>query len=137
MLSGGLGKPSETDRAFVQIKETFGGSIKAMMVGSAPISPEILHYFKVTLGAYIVQGYGATETCGVSTVQTHDDPSSDNVGPNLPCCQVKLVDVPEMDLVAERDNKGEVNFKNQDRNIFLKISRFLDNFNFKYFYLIT
>ncbi len=43
------------------------------------------------------------------------------MGPPLPGCEIKLADVPDMDLVASRDKKGEVGIYsalvNEDRII--------------------
>ena len=34
--------------------------------------------------------------------------NTSHCGPPVPCCSVKLCDVPEMDIEVERDNVGEV-----------------------------
>jgi long-chain acyl-CoA synthetase len=82
-----------------------------MATGSAPISPNILNFFRVTAGCHVIEGFGATETGGVSGVQTIGDTSLSNVGPPLVCCRYKLADVSEMSIVAQRDQKGEVKFQ--------------------------
>jgi long-chain acyl-CoA synthetase len=53
------------------------------------------------------QGYGLTETTGVSHAQWSEDPTSGNVGGPLPCIEFKLVDVPDMNYFA-KDVKGEI-----------------------------
>jgi long-chain acyl-CoA synthetase len=101
---------------FQFIREIFGGRIKSIFTGSAPISGQILQFFRVTLGCHALVAYGATETSGASTFQIPFDcaePGSlDNVGPPTFLTEIKLIDVPEMNLVAKRDNKGEVNILN-------------------------
>ncbi len=64
---------------------------------------------KVVSGCYVIEGYGATESTAAAGMQIPGDISCGNVGPPFLCSMYKLADVPEMDLVAARDNKGEVN----------------------------
>lgn len=97
--------------AFQQIRDTFGGRVKIMATGSAPISPNILNFFRVTTGGHVIEGFGATETSGISGAQVIGDTSLSNVGPPLLCCSYKLADVSEMGLVAQRDQRGEVTLK--------------------------
>lgn len=59
-------------------------------------------------GCFVIEGYGSTETCGVSNIQIPGETSVGNVGPPILSCLFKLADVPEMNLIAKRDNKGEV-----------------------------
>lgn len=59
-------------------------------------------------GCHVLEGYGATETGGATGVQVPGETTVGNVGPPFLCCMYKLVDVPEMNLVAKRDNRGEV-----------------------------
>lgn len=43
---------------FNKVKERFGGNIKHMITASAPISPEVLTFFKISLGINILEVYG-------------------------------------------------------------------------------
>ena len=79
-----------------------------MFIGSAPISAENLQFFKVTLGSFVIEGYGSTETFAVATAQLALDPTSGSVGTPLLCNKIKLGDIPDMDIIADRDHKGEV-----------------------------
>ncbi len=105
-------KENSTIEDFQFIREIFGGKIKSIFTGSAPISGQVLHFFRVTLGCHALVAYGATETSGASTFQIpfdYAEPGSlDNVGPPTFLTEIKLIDVPEMNLDAKRDNKGEV-----------------------------
>jgi long-chain acyl-CoA synthetase len=55
---------------FGKIKERFGGHLRTLICGSAPLSPETQQFF-LTLGIPVLQGYGLTETTGICTL---DDP---------------------------------------------------------------
>jgi long-chain acyl-CoA synthetase len=108
VLKGIVRNDSIYDFAFKQIRETLGGCTKYILTGSAPISPEVLHFLRVVTGCYVVEGYGATETGGASGIQIPGETSVGNVGPPFLCSQYKIIDVPEMNLVVSRDKKGEI-----------------------------
>ena len=107
-----ISKEEPINEDFQFIREIFGGRIKSIFTGSAPISGQVLQFFRVTLGCHALVAYGATETSGASTFQIPYDcaePGSlDCVGPPTFLTEIKLIDVPEMNLHAKRDNKGEV-----------------------------
>jgi len=96
------------DFAFKTIRESLGNSVKILISGSAPISAEVLHFMRVCTGCYVMEGYGATETGGASSVQIPGETTVGNVGPPFLCTYYKLSDVPEMNLDAKRDNRGEI-----------------------------
>jgi len=52
---------------FKKIRDMFGGRVKHMLTASAPISGEVLTFFKIALGIHIFEGYGQTETNGPAT----------------------------------------------------------------------
>ena len=90
---------------FVEGKNRF---ISYELKGSAPISPEILHFLRVVTGCIVIEGYGATETAGACSIQLPGETTVGNIGPPFLCSMYKLADVPEMNLVAKRDNRGEI-----------------------------
>jgi len=55
---------------FNQIRARFGGNLRGLVCGSAPLAPETQDFFAM-LGIPIWQVYGLTETCGICTM---DDP---------------------------------------------------------------
>jgi long-chain acyl-CoA synthetase len=55
---------------FKQIRARFGGNLRGLVCGSAPLAPETQEFFSM-LGIPIWQVYGLTETCGICTM---DDP---------------------------------------------------------------
>ena len=108
MLKGVVRKNSIYDFAFKTIRESLGGCVKILISGSAPISPDVLHFMRVCAGCFVVEGYGATETGGAASIQIPGETTVGNVGPPFLCTYYKLADVPEMNLVAARDNRGEI-----------------------------
>ena len=55
---------------FNKIRARFGGNLRGLVCGSAPLAPETQEFFAM-LGIPIWQVYGLTETCGICTM---DDP---------------------------------------------------------------
>jgi long-chain acyl-CoA synthetase len=108
VLSGIVRNNSFYDLAFKQIRESLGGETKFIITGSAPISAEVLHFLRVVAGCHVLEGYGATETGGATSVQVPFETTVGNVGPPFLCSTFKLIDVPEMGLVVDRDRKGEI-----------------------------
>jgi len=75
-----------------KIRRRFGGHIKALISGGAPLNPEIGAFFQ-SMGLVMAQGYGQTETAPVVSVNF---PSSgiklDTVGPPLRGVEVKIAE---------------------------------------------
>ncbi|CAF1306105.1 unnamed protein product [Adineta steineri] len=93
-----------------RIQQRLGGRVKVIASGAAPLSPAILQFLKSVCGAYVVEGYGQTECCGVSSCQILGDPTVGNIGVPLHCNMIKLADVPDMQYFA-KDNVGELCIK--------------------------
>ena len=82
-------------------------NVRVTISGSAPLSKDVLLFLRCLLKGVIVEGYGATATTGPTTLQVGDDYDIGNVGGPLPCCDFKLVDVPEMGyLTSDREHNG-------------------------------
>ncbi|XP_043522529.1 long-chain-fatty-acid--CoA ligase 1 isoform X2 [Frieseomelitta varia] len=92
---------------FGKIKKSTGGRLRLMVVGSAPLAGNVLTFTRCALGCLIVEGYGQTECAAPITLTVQGDHVPEHVGPPVPCCCIKLVDVPEMDYFAKK-NQGEV-----------------------------
>jgi long-chain acyl-CoA synthetase len=75
-----------------KIRQRFGGRIKAMVSGGAPLNPEVGIFFH-SLGLTLLQGYGQTEAAPVISCNR---PSAgikmDTVGPPLPNTEVKIAE---------------------------------------------
>lgn len=111
---------------FKKIRALFGGSVRGMLSGGAPLSPDTQRFINVCFGAPIGQGYGLTETCAGATFSEWDDTSVGRVGPPVPHCYVKLVNWEEGNYKTTDDPpRGEIviggpsvtlgYFKNQEK----------------------
>lgn len=59
--------------AFRKVKAKLGGRVRLIISGGAPLSSEVEEFLRVTCGAFLVQGYGLTETTGLVTVGFPDE----------------------------------------------------------------
>ncbi|CAI2308543.1 unnamed protein product [Caenorhabditis sp. 36 PRJEB53466] len=92
---------------FKKIREGFGGRVRLMITGSAPLSTNVLTFVRAAMGCVVVEGYGQTECVAACTVSMEGDSLAGHVGMVIPSAQIKLVDVPELNYYA-KDNAGEV-----------------------------
>jgi long-chain acyl-CoA synthetase len=75
-----------------KIAKRFGGRMKAMVSGGAPLTPEVGVFFQ-SLGVMFLQGYGQTESGPViSCNRPKAGVTMDGVGPPLPNTEVKIAD---------------------------------------------
>ncbi|KAK1279203.1 Long chain acyl-CoA synthetase 6, peroxisomal [Acorus gramineus] len=86
---------------FNKIKAKLGGRVRFMTSGASPLSPDVLDFLRVCFGGVVVEGYGMTETSCVISTMEEGDTLTGHVGPPNPCCEIKLVDVPEMNYTSE------------------------------------
>ena len=70
-------------------KKMVGENLKALICGSAPLTPETQDYFRM-LGIPVLQVYGLTETTGICTMDDPDHPAPGRVGPAIPGIEMKL-----------------------------------------------
>jgi acyl-CoA synthetase (AMP-forming)/AMP-acid ligase II len=61
------------------------------LVGAAPIARELLEFFD-PCGVLVLEGYGLTETCAASTINTVDAVRFGTVGKPLPGTEVAIAD---------------------------------------------
>lgn len=74
---------------FKSIHEAFGGNLKQIVCGGAPIRPEIGKFFN-DIGITLLNGYGITECSPLVSVNRANFNDSSTVGVILPCCEVKI-----------------------------------------------
>ena len=75
-----------------RIAQRFGGRMKAMVSGGAPLTPEVGQFFQ-SLGVTFLQGYGQTEAGPIiSCNRPRMGVTMDSVGPPLPDTEVRFAD---------------------------------------------
>lgn len=72
-----------------KVRARFGGRLKALVSGGAPLNPDIGLFF-TALGLRILQGYGQTESAPVITVNRPDNPKMHTVGPIVKDTEVRI-----------------------------------------------
>ncbi|KAF1803842.1 hypothetical protein V8B55DRAFT_1509200 [Mucor lusitanicus] len=93
---------------FNQIKEQVGGRLRFGLSGGAPISPETQKFLSVTL-APILNGFGMTESVGMCALMAPDNFKIGASGGPVPCCEIKLVDVPDANYLSTNEKpQGEI-----------------------------
>lgn len=68
-----------------------GNNLKALICGSAPLTPETQDYFRM-LGIPVLQVYGLTETTGICTMDDPRNPVRGRVGPAISGIEMRLAD---------------------------------------------
>lgn len=98
---------------FSKVKARLGGRVRFMLSGSAPLSSEVMEFLRIAFACEVVEGYGQTETSAGATVTDVGDYSVGHVGAPFPCCEVKLVDVPDMGYTSKDEPfpRGEICFR--------------------------
>ena len=82
-----------------------------MISASAPISQEVLSFYKLALGIHVYEVYGQSETNGPATVTHPLDRTGGHVGGVIPSMRIRLRDVPELGyLTSDNPPRGEVQF---------------------------
>jgi long-chain acyl-CoA synthetase len=86
---------------FKPIRREFGGNLKCLVSGGAPLDVEVELDFNAW-GFYILQGYGLTESAPVISVNTYKAHRIGSVGRPLPGVEVKI------NKLKEEDDCGEI-----------------------------
>jgi long-chain acyl-CoA synthetase len=90
-------------RAKVQAR--FGGRLKAMVSGGAPLNPEIGSFF-LALGVQLLQGYGQTEAAPVIACNPPGGVKIDSVGPALKGVRIKIAEDGEILVAGDNVMQG-------------------------------
>jgi long-chain acyl-CoA synthetase len=72
-------------------KKMMGEHLRALICGSAPLTPETQDYFKM-LGIPVLQVYGLTETTGICTMDDPKNPVPGRVGPTIGGVEMRLAE---------------------------------------------
>lgn len=104
--------PVYDEKIFNNIKAFLGGNVRIMLVGSAPISADVLDFLKVVFCCPVTEGYGMTESGGGSAVTFTEDPQTGVVGGPIASVKIRLRDLPEMNYLSTNEMpQGEILFK--------------------------
>ena len=90
---------------FSKIQKILGGKLEWILVGSAPISSEIITFLRICFSIPITEGYGQTEDCAGVLLANINDITSGHLGGVDAPIELKLIDVPELDYSSKDINK--------------------------------
>lgn len=90
-------------KLFKSVHDAFGGNLRQIVCGGAPIRPEVGKFFD-DIGIDLLNGYGITECSPLVSVNRPFFNDCRTVGVVLPCCEVKIVN-------PDEDGNGEVHVK--------------------------
>ncbi|MFI4948171.1 MAG: AMP-dependent synthetase/ligase [Alphaproteobacteria bacterium] len=88
-----------------KVRARFGGRLKAMISGGAPLNPEIGSFF-LALGVQLLQGYGQTEAAPVVCCNPPGQIGVDTVGPPLDGVAVRIAEDGEILVAGDNVMKG-------------------------------
>jgi len=91
---------------FKSVHEAFGGNLREIVCGGAPIRPEIGKFFN-DIGMTLLNGYGISECSPLVSVNREQFNDSSTVGVILPCCKVEIRN-PNADGDGEIWVKGDI-----------------------------
>jgi long-chain acyl-CoA synthetase len=72
-----------------KLRGVFGDNLQLALTGAAPIAADIIEFFDAC-GVLVLEGYGLTETCAASTLNTVHEQRIGTVGRPLPGTQVRV-----------------------------------------------
>jgi len=90
-LSNGLRKIGidQSDKVFAQITGAFGGNLRSIVCGGAPLAPQLIKDFDA-FGITILEGYGITECSPLVAVNRPGKEKLHSVGTPVEGCRVKI-----------------------------------------------
>jgi long-chain acyl-CoA synthetase len=88
-----------------KVRGRFGGRLKAMVSGGAPLNPEIGRFF-LSLGVTLLQGYGQTEAGPVISCNLPARIKIDTVGPPIDGVRLRIADDGEILVAGDNVMKG-------------------------------
>ncbi|XP_054710646.1 long-chain-fatty-acid--CoA ligase 5-like [Uloborus diversus] len=91
---------------FSEVQKALGGSLKMIICSSAPVSKDVMNFFRCASGCMVFEAYGLSEV-GAAAMTMVAENDSGFVGPPLPSNLIKLASVPELNYDAA-DDVGEI-----------------------------
>uniref|UniRef100_A0A166H571 AMP-dependent synthetase/ligase domain-containing protein n=1 Tax=Daucus carota subsp. sativus TaxID=79200 RepID=A0A166H571_DAUCS len=101
IMTGKNPSPTWDDVIFNNIKEKLGGRVRFMFSAAAPLSPDVMDFLRVCFDGHVIEAYGMTENSCMISCMDANDYLNGHVGSPNPACEVKLVDVPEMEYTSK------------------------------------
>lgn len=101
---------------FARIHETFGGHMRLMIAGGAPIAPEVLRNMR-DLGFFAIQGYGLTECAPILALNRDINFRDESAGLPLPGVDIKIINADENgigEIIGRGDNVMLGYYKNEE-----------------------
>ena len=95
---------------YSKIMDIFGGRIRYMISGAAPISPDIINFFK-WMNITILEGYGMTETTGIISINLPHAVKIGSVGKPYPNTKIKIAEDGEICVMAPQNINNYFNNK--------------------------
>ncbi len=93
----------QRERLFAAIRAVFGGNLKMLVSGGAPINPEIVHFFE-SIGISVLNGYGITECAPLISCNRSRNVVDGSVGNAIDMDLIKIDD-------PNSDGEGEIMVK--------------------------
>ena len=87
-------------KIFSQVRAAFGGEVKMIISGGAPINPEILDFFRA-MGITTLNGYGITECAPIVAANVSRNVVAGSIGNPIDCDEIQILDPNE-------DGEGEI-----------------------------
>ena len=88
-----------------KVMDIFGGRIRFMISGAAPIAPDIIHYFS-WVGIDVYEGYGMTETSGVISANRPGHMKIGSVGQAMPDTEIRIAEDGEICVKGSQNIAG-------------------------------
>ena len=79
---------------FKEVQDTFGGNMRLIVCGGAPIDPQIIKDFD-SFGIQVIFGYGLTECAPLAILNNDKVRTTDSIGVPLPGVEAKIINQDE------------------------------------------
>lgn len=78
-----------SDKLLAQPREAFGGRLRLVICGGAPLDPAYAPFYR-SLGINLIQGYGISECSPIVSVNRNNEFKDDSVGRVISCARVRF-----------------------------------------------
>eukprot|EP00371_Babesia_bovis_P002736 XP_001611383.1 fatty acyl-CoA synthetase family protein [Babesia bovis T2Bo] len=99
---------------FKRFPALFGGNVRWMMTGSAPLAPRTYDRIRAIFGTELLSGYGLTETAAGAVMNRQGETDTTHVGGIIPTLEFRLKSLPEFEYSVKDENpRGEIMFRGE------------------------